>query len=207
MTVIAKISMILISTVHLDLICLNKIDQISVSSDNAVDKTEVFNTKRVQENQLNISKERQAFFQVPEFKGRKLKKRKSPQTKIVATVNDLLTDLQQKEDTKKLKEKQVLEKKQKQQQTKILREKQGNIIKTFQEKSKKLTQDKKEIILEIKKLKVLIKSSNSKENKAEFENQLQVLEARLDNTEQLIATEKLSAIQCKIKIKQEKFDE
>lgn len=119
----------------------------------------------------------------------------------------MLTDLQQKEDTKKLKEKQVLEKKQKQQQTKILREKQGNIIKTFQEKSKKLTQDKKEIILEIKKLKVLIKSSNSKENKAEFENQLQVLEARLDNTEQLIATEKLSAIQCKIKIKQEKFDE
>ncbi|KAL7291997.1 hypothetical protein TKK_0014281 [Trichogramma kaykai] len=167
--------------------------------DNAVDKRSVFESK----SQI-VRDEMQPYFKTPEFKRNKNKSKRTRDTTPCSTVDDLLVKLQKKEEEKNQKEAEVLGRKQMRVKNKILKEQETNIKKALKQTMTNLMTEKQTVSLKIKQLKSSIKSA-PKENNNNFDQQLIVLNERLDEIEQAIAEEKLKAVQSKIKIKKERI--
>ena len=147
-------------------------------------------------------------FPIPNFNGKnkKTKSKSGEHPSVpVSTRDDMLKVLEKKENEKKLKEQQIWQNKKEKEKIRMLKEKEHSIIKDLQERKKKLVQEKKEINLEIKNLKKILKSKDEKENKSEIIDKQKNLCARLEEIDRLLVNQEMEILQQKIKIKQEKL--
>gem|GEM_PF-5293151 len=151
---------------------------------------------------LNISTELRKTLKIPEFTSKK----KHNYEVTVNTVDHVLKVLKKKEDTKLMKEKQILQNKKKKAENKAKKEKELSISRSFQERKKKLKGQRSEVNSSMQNLRKKIKEEKSFDIKASHQQNFDKLRFDLQRIDQELEALEVEVLQSKIKIKQEKFE-
>ena len=152
---------------------------------------------------LKIPHEMKQVFTVPNF--RKKKKFKPAEVTLNVVVDNLLNDLQKKENEKIEEQKKIELRALKRNEQKIQKEKELLIKKSFLKRKKELNFKKKNLASQIGMIKKKLKSEVKEENKNELQNVLIDLSTDLESVENKLIQEEISALQSQVKIKQEKM--